>query len=328
LRTADIPKRLAAIDLGTNSFHLIIVEINEKGRKFRTLYKEKRMVRLGGGGIKRLSDGAIERGIEALKKFRVIADLNGAQVRAIATSAVREAENRDAFIRRAKKEAGIRIEVVSGEEEASLIYQGVLSSLPVFNKKILLIDIGGGSTEFVIGKRREALFAASLKLGAVRLTRRFFNPEKIDAVSVRECRAHIAGQLDKVAPKINAEEYDLVVGSSGTIFNIARMIGYKRDGTRYSKGDRLSFLRSELFEMVDDITAASDSRQRAGLKGLDRGRADIITAGALILKESFKKFRIKSMTVSGAALREGIVLNTIDSGLHGCCKLPVLKMRR
>ena len=122
-----------------------------------------------------------------------------------------------------------------------MIYQGVLSCLPVFNKKVLLIDIGGGSTEFVIGKRREALFAASLRLGAVRLTRRFFTREKTDAASIMECRSHIAGQLDRVAPSINAEEYDAVVGSSGTIFNIARMIGYKRDGTRYSKKDRLSF---------------------------------------------------------------------------------------
>lgn len=311
MRTADIPNRLAAIDLGTNSFHLIIVEISEKSRKFRTLYKEKRMVRLGGGGIKRLSEGAIERAVETLKRFKAIADLNGAPVRAIATSAVREAGNRDSFIRRAKKEAGIRIEVVSGVEEAALIYLGVLSSLPVFNKKILLMDIGGGSTEFVIGKRRETLFAASLKLGAVRLTRRFFNPEKIDPASIRECRAHIGNLLEGVAPAINAGEYDAVVGSSGTIFNIARMIGYKRDGTRYSKGDRLSFSKAELFEMVDEITSARDARQRAALKGLDSGRVDIITAGALILKESFKKFRIKGMTVSGAALREGIVLDTM-----------------
>ncbi|OGP13050.1 MAG: hypothetical protein A2052_04105 [Deltaproteobacteria bacterium GWA2_54_12] len=313
MRTADI-QRLAAIDLGTNSFHLIIVEISEKSRKFRTLYKEKRMVRLGGGGMKCLSGSAMERGIEALKRFKTIADLNGAPVRAIATSALREAANRDAFIRRARRAAGIRIEVVSGEEEAALIYQGVLSCLPVFNKKVLLIDIGGGSTEFVIGKRREALFAASLRLGAVRLTRRFFTREKTDAASIMECRSHIAGQLDRVAPSINAEEYDAVVGSSGTIFNIARMIGYKRDGTRYSKKDRLSFSRIELFEMVDEIIAARDARKRAGLKGLDSGRADIITAGALILKESFKKFRIKSMTVSGAALREGIVLDTMDRG--------------
>lgn len=308
-------QRLAAIDIGTNSFHLIVVEIDHHVGKFRILYRERDMVRLGEGGLKRLSATAMERGVRILKKFRTIADSEKAPIRAIATSAVREASNRYEFINRVKKETGIRTEVVSGEEEARLIYLGVLSCLPVFDKKILLIDIGGGSTELLIGDRRMIFYSASLKLGAVRLTRRFFKQERLTADSIRKCREHIAKLLSHVCSEIRDDEYEVVVGTSGTILNLARMIRYRQEGSKPSKDDNLAFSKEELFEIVDDITAAKDPKRRAEIGGLDAGRVDIITAGSLILKEVFKKLKIKKMTVSKSALREGVILDTVEKGL-------------
>ena len=134
------------------------------------------MVRLGSGGgdMKLLTPAAIERGVAALRRMKQIADISGAPVRAVATSAVREAENHDEFVRRAREEAGVEVEVVSGIEEARLIHLGVLQSLPVFERRLLLCDIGGGSTELLIGQRGEVLASRSFKLGAVRLTDRFF----------------------------------------------------------------------------------------------------------------------------------------------------------
>ena len=146
---------------------------------FETIAREKEMVRLGSGpgDMKRLAPDAIDRGVAALKRFRQVADISGASVRAVATSAVREAENKDEFVRRAHDDARVEVEVVTGVEEARLIHLGVLQAVPVEGAQVLLIDIGGGSTEFVVGKGTEILEARSLKLGAIRLSSRFFPEE-------------------------------------------------------------------------------------------------------------------------------------------------------
>ena len=129
--------------------------------------------------MKRLEPDAIDRAVAALGRQRAIAEAHGAEVRAVATSAVREAENRHVFLRRARVEAGVEVEVISGFEEARLIHLGVLQAVPVFDRRVLVVDIGGGSTEIVLGERDEALVARSLKLGAIRLTDRFFPDDAI-----------------------------------------------------------------------------------------------------------------------------------------------------
>ena len=166
---------LAALDIGTNSFHLVVAR-PVGGDRFETLTREKEVVRLGhgGGDMKVMTAEAIDRGIACLRRMRRIADSYGATLRAVATSAVREAANAQAFLDRARTEAGIDIEVISGAEEARLIHLGVLQAVPVFDRRLLLVDIGGGSTELLLGQRGETLAARSFKLGAVRLTDRFF----------------------------------------------------------------------------------------------------------------------------------------------------------
>jgi Exopolyphosphatase len=199
----NTPSRLAAIDIGTNSFHLVVVEWNEEG-KVRVLDRAKEYVRLGSGGkdMKLLTQAAMDRGLRVLHTFNDIAKVNQAPVRAIATSAVREALNQKEFIDRVRKETGIHIEVVSGLEEARLIYLGVLNAVPVFNKKILLMDIGGGSVEYLIGYRGEMLYAASLKLGAIRLTNRFFKNPDITKKDILACSRHIRGFLSHVESEV------------------------------------------------------------------------------------------------------------------------------
>jgi exopolyphosphatase/guanosine-5'-triphosphate,3'-diphosphate pyrophosphatase len=165
---------LAAIDIGTNSIHLLIARPTGNNR-FEVIDREKEVVRLGSGSgdMKRLAPEAIERGIDALRRFQQLAASRDAHVYAVATSAVREAENRNEFVRRAKDEAGVHVAVISGAEEARLIRLGALQAVPAYDKRHLVIDIGGGSTEFVIGEGDEVLDARSLKLGAIRLTERF-----------------------------------------------------------------------------------------------------------------------------------------------------------
>src|SRR3954454_3973711 len=190
------PATLAAIDVGTNSFHLVVARVVGDGR-FEVVAQEKEVVRLGSGGgdMKLLTPDAIQRGVDALRHLKRIADISGAPVRAVATSAVREAQNNDVFVQRARDEAGVDIEVVSGTEEARLIHLGVLQSLPVYDRRLLLCDIGGGSTELLIGERGEVLSATSLKLGAIRLTSRFFADQSLHPAAVDSCRRHIGSML-------------------------------------------------------------------------------------------------------------------------------------
>ncbi|MBZ0201505.1 MAG: Ppx/GppA family phosphatase [Ignavibacteria bacterium] len=306
--------RLAAIDIGTNSFHLIIVEVDTNTGKFNILGREKESVRLGSGSkdMKFLGEDAMNRGIEALKKFSSLAESAGAQVRAIATSAVREAVNQQEFIMRARVEAGIRVEVASGVEEARYIYLGILQSVPVFDKRILMIDIGGGSTEFLIGEGRDIHYDNSLKLGAIRLTERFFGDKDTDSKSVKACRAYISGFMASVTRQSAKHKYDIAVGSSGTILNIASMINLKRGGNVETRLNNFVFSKSELYEVVNEIVEAKSLKQKLKIPGLDPARADIITAGALLLEQIFKELKIKEMMISEYALREGIILDTIE----------------
>ncbi|MFI5212258.1 MAG: exopolyphosphatase, partial [Ignavibacteria bacterium] len=306
--------RLAAIDIGTNSFHLIIVEVDTNTGKFNILGREKENVRLGTGSadMKHLGKEAMDRGIEALKKFAALAESAGAQVRAIATSAVREAVNQYEFIIRARLEAGIRIEVASGIEEARYIYLGILQSVPVFDKRILMIDIGGGSTEFLIGHGRDIAYDNSLKLGAMRLTQRFFGDKETEPKQVKMCRQYITGFMTSVTRESKKHKFDIAVGSSGTITNIANIINIKRGGEHDTRLNNFVFTKDELFEAVNEIIEAGTVKQRLKIPGLDPARVDIITAGAILLEQIFRELKIKEMMISEFALREGIILDTIE----------------
>ena len=166
---------IAAIDIGTNSIHTVLARVLDRGR-YEVLTREKATVRLGSGGgdMDTLDADAIDRGIAALTRAAQLAVERNALVVAVATSAVREASNSKAFIRRARDEAGVSVEVISGVEEARLIHLGVLGALPVFDRPHALIDIGGGSTEVLYGTGDEVTASRSFKLGAIRTTRRFF----------------------------------------------------------------------------------------------------------------------------------------------------------
>jgi exopolyphosphatase/guanosine-5'-triphosphate,3'-diphosphate pyrophosphatase len=305
----EIKPRLAAIDVGTNSFHLIIVEVEPSTGKFSILTREKEIVRLGSGSsdMKYLTEDAVRKALITLKRFKALADSSNAPLRAVATSAVREAKNQLDFISRVYDEIGITIEVASGVEEARYIYLGVLQALPVYDKKILLIDIGGGSTEFLVGYRREIAFDSSLKLGSIRLTQRFFPDGRTNPRSVKECRQYIRGYMQPIVRDLSNYSYELTIGSSGTIMNLSNIINGKS-----SKGDSTYFTKDELSDTVNKIIEAETPKSRTKIPGLDPARADIIAAGALLLDEIFRSLKLKEMKVSEFALREGVIFDTIE----------------
>jgi len=308
-------KILAAIDIGTNSFHIISAMVNEKGI-IKILARDKEVVRLGksSNDMKHLSEEAMQRGIATLKRFKLASDSFDAEIRAVATSAVREALNKDDFINRVYEMTGIKIEVVSGYEEARLIYLGVLQALDVYDKKILLIDIGGGSTEFLIGEKGQVKYANSIKVGAVRMTEKFFSEKKFSEEQVEEARLFVKSMINPAVRDIKTFDFNLAIGSSGTIINLGEMIYSEksRNNAEQFNYNGFAFGPGELNSIVKRITRAGKVSNIVQIPGSDPERADIITAGSIILEQIFSELKLKEITLSNYALREGIILDTID----------------
>ena len=217
-----VPVRLCVIDLGTNSFHAVIVDVHPNGT-FDVIDRMKEMVRLGEGGFERhrLTDAAMERGVDALRRLRLLAD--GWKVQeylAYATSAIREAENGGDFIVRARKEVGIYVRPISGELEAELIYRGVRRAMDL-PRPALLLDIGGGSTECIVHDGHDAVFQRSLKLGAARMTELFVRTDPVAPEEFSRLRSHYRSVLRPVFEAARDAGVEEIIGSSGTMENVA-----------------------------------------------------------------------------------------------------------
>jgi len=308
-------KILAAIDIGTNSFHLIVAKVDDKGI-IKVLTRDKETVRLGKSStdMKYISEQAMQRGISTLKRFKLICDSYKADIRAVATSATREALNKDEFITRVYDATGIRIEVVSGFEEARLIYSGVLQALPVIKEKILLIDIGGGSTEFLVGEKGKVLYANSIKIGAVRLTEKYFSDERFKNENIEDARLYVKSMINHIVREIKESGYSTAIGTSGTITNIGMMINAEVNGADEANFNYNSYVyTAESFNKIaKKILQCEKVSELKSIKGLDSDRTDIITSGTIILEQIISELNIDKITLSNYALREGIIFDTIS----------------
>lgn len=302
---------LAAVDIGTNSVHMVVARVSANGR-VEILEREKEMVRLGrsGGDMKELGADAIDRGVAALRRCRSVADAHGAELAAVATSAVREAENRREFLDRAFDEAGVSVEVISGFEEARLIHLGVLQALPLYDERVLLCDIGGGSTEILLGREGDVLGSRSFRLGAIRLTERFLAKEPVKDKHVERCRQHVRAMLAPFALEVARTGFDTVVGASGTIETVVSMVLARRgekNGARTHNGERIT--AKEIGQAVEQLAEVPDALARAKISGVDAKRADILLGGAIILEQFVETFGVEELVFSDYALREGVLLD-------------------
>jgi len=310
-------KNYAAIDIGTNSFHLIIVKINQDG-SLAVIDKEREVIRLGshkGKELSLISPDEIAKGINILTRFKKLADFYNAEIRAVATSAVREANNRNEFIEKVLEKTGIETEVINGKKEAGYIYKGVRKALPYKDKKLLCIDIGGGSTEIIFGYNDEILFGESIKVGAVRLSKKFFSDFILTDDGIINCNKFIEEQI-KTNKQVNFnEKFDVAAGASGTILAIAGMIKYKKSVKKTESLNGFLFTKTELKEVTNEILKRKTPEQRVNIEGMEYKRADIIPAGLLVLNKIFELFNIKEMVISEFALREGVVLSMLEKDL-------------
>ncbi len=300
---------IAAIDIGTNSFHLLVAQIDKKNN-LKTLYKVKEIMRLTaeyGPKEKIISKKEIKDSIKILKRYKQTADKYEAKIFAKATSAVREAKNKKEYIKQVKEETGIKIVAVSGKKEAEYIYKGMQTAIPLQNKKVLCVDIGGGSTEILYAKNGKTIFAESIKVGAVRMMGKFFPDYHLNKKSINNCREYVEKKIKSKSCLDFEADYKLTVGASGTIHAAAAIIHYYIHKKPLIKPNGYSFTKKELNKIIEKVFTNKAPFERLGIKGLEAKRADIIPAGLIILDVIFKLFNIKKMILSENALRTGIV---------------------
>lgn len=306
-------KRVAAIDMGTNSFHLLVGEVDELGN-LNILDREREVIRLGshqGEDLSVISPGEIEKAIDILNGFKNLAEYHNAKLRAIATSAVREAKNRNNFIEKVLRETGIIVEIIDGKFEAELIYSGILKALDLKDKKTLCIDIGGGSTELLLGYNGKSSIAESIKIGAVRLSKKFFPDYILNTDSIDACYSYIESQLNYVKKSLEGKKIDLAVGTSGTIISTAILIQKNILSSKSKKLNGFTFTKEQFYKLYDIVIQKKTPAERIYIPGMELKRADIIPAGLIILKNVFDGLNISSIIVSEFALREGIIFDTL-----------------
>ena len=303
--------RIAAIDLGTNSFHAVIVDIYPDG-SFRTVDKLKEMVILAEKGMgERLTEEAMERGLAALKKIKILCDSQGVErILAYATSAIREARNGGEFIQRMIDEAGIKALAISGRMEAELIGHAVRHAVVLDEQPVLMVDVGGGSVEFIVANRREFFYSASKKIGVARMAARFVDTDPVSKEQRETLRAHFRKELVDLFGVLEKYPVDTIIGSSGTMENIARMVAHRSGLSASMTLNELEITAGEYRTFHDEFIEL-DRSERLAEDGLEEKRVDIIAPGLILLELLIEQLGIDKIRISELALREGMILHYI-----------------
>ncbi len=309
---------LAAIDVGTNSIHMVVVQIDPDLPSFTIIAREKTTVRLGDRDKETgyLTFEAMTRAMSALKRCQEIArSLKVEQILAVATSAVREAGNGRDFLQHVEAELGLHVDLISGVEEARRIYLGALSGMEFNNQLHVVIDIGGGSTELVLGDGREPSFLSSTKVGAVRLTAEFVTTDPISDIEFNALQAYARGMLERPIEELQTylQQADSaivprLVGTSGTIETLAIIHAKEHLGVVPDPMHGYQIQLKDLRELVDRFRRLSDA-ERAQFPGMTDRRPEIILAGALILQEAMILLNIETLIICERALREGVIVD-------------------
>ena len=307
--TAESQPCLAAIDLGSNSFHMVVAQLDQG--EIRTIEKMGEKVQLGAGldVHNYLSAEARERGLDCLRRFaQRIRSMQAQYVRVVGTNALRAARNANQFIHAAEQILGCEVEVVAGREEARLIYLGVSHTLADDLGPRLVVDIGGGSTEFIIGERFETRETESLHMGCVSFRNRYFHDGRITAQRMERAVTHARQELLNIQQRFRSRGWENCVGSSGSIKaiqGVATSLGLSRESISRDAMDQLwhRLLQLEEVEALESLGVREDRRR-------------IFPAGFVILYAAFQSLEIESMTFADGALREGLLYDIVGRDTH------------
>jgi exopolyphosphatase/guanosine-5'-triphosphate,3'-diphosphate pyrophosphatase len=304
--------QIAAIDIGTNSLHMIVVRVRPDF-SFEVVDREKTMVRLGAGGLggKALTADTMDAAVQALSGFRRLAESHGVDViLAAATSAVREARNGGEFLARIESETGIRPRVISGIDEARLIHRAAVYGVDVGSGRAVVVDIGGGSVEITLGTATSIIAAKSFKIGVIRLTEQFVQSDPISTRDEQKLVKHVLGEIDRYCEQITGTGFDRVIGTSGTILSLGAVAAALADGPLPADLRNFSVPAKQIRRLRKEVVALPLG-QRLQMPGLDPRRADLVVAGAILLDAVLRRLGAESLTLCDLALREGLVLDYI-----------------
>jgi exopolyphosphatase / guanosine-5'-triphosphate,3'-diphosphate pyrophosphatase len=303
--------RIAAIDIGTNSIHMIVVQVRPD-LSFEVVDREKDMVRLGAGGLdgRSLTPSAMAAALQTLTKFRRLADSHKVdEIVAAATSATREADNGGDFIAEVDRQTGIRIRVISGTEEARLIHLAAGYGVDVGGTTAVVIDIGGGSVEVTLGTATHLTAGKSFKAGVIRLTERFVKSDPLSDHDSRCLTKHLNREVGPFLDQIAASGFDRVIGTSGTILSLGALA--LSDGAAPPEDLRNRRVGVKALHRLRKRLVEADIEERLHMPGLDPRRADLSVAGSVLLDTILRRLGADDLTLCDLALREGLVLDYI-----------------
>lgn len=306
------------IDLGTNSVRLLVVRVFPNGT-YTTLGRDKESVRLGEGEFRdnRLQPEAMQRASLVLGRFVQTARSLGAhELHAVATAATREASNRDQFLKRVRQHANLELKVISGKEEARLIYLGVSNGIKLGRRTGLFIDIGGGSTEVIVGNHKSYAYLDTMRLGAIRLTSKFFKRGEDGPVSDRKYAAiqrHVRSTAVRVLQRLKQLPSDVAIASSGTAESLAQVASLRFRGRAFGADDTLP---AAWLGRAAAYLRSLPLRERRKVAGLNPQRADIIVSGAAILETLVQDLGIEELRTSERGLQDGLLLDYLHRQEH------------
>jgi exopolyphosphatase/guanosine-5'-triphosphate,3'-diphosphate pyrophosphatase len=301
--------KFAAIDIGSNSIKLVVVEA-AAGESFAVLARKREIVRLGHDTLLKgyISREAIRRAAKCVRRLRSVADARGAEsIVAIATASVREANNSARFVQKMEKKTGVRVAVLSGTEEARLIGLAASQGCSNGGAATLNIDIGGGSTEVSIFRKGEPITLLSMKLGAVGLTERFLTSDPPRAEQLDQLRDEIRRALKDPARQLRGHKWDAATGTSGTILAVRSALRLQSTG---NNGEASVVNLRELSQLTATL-AVMNTTQRRDYAGLSLRRAEIIVAGAIVLEETMRTLDLQSLRTCDWSLREGVIIDQL-----------------
>jgi exopolyphosphatase / guanosine-5'-triphosphate,3'-diphosphate pyrophosphatase len=309
-------KRVALIDMGTNTFHLLITEIRN-GSEPQDLVKIKEPVKLGEGGISHgeIAPAAYARALKTLKDFKSLIDQhNVEEVKAMATSAVRNAANGQELIRDIASETGITVETINGDQEAELIYYGVKSALEIGFEKSLIMDIGGGSVEFIICDDHQIFWKQSFEIGAQRLLDKFFITDPLEEHAMEALKLYLQEQLEPLTQAIERCKPTVLIGSSGT-FDTLCDIDSKRKGLDREQDccPEADLALADFYEIYEDILRKNRS-ERLAIPGMLEMRVDMIVMAIILIDFVLENYFMNKIRVSAYALKEGMLYRMLNQG--------------
>jgi len=294
-------KKSAVIDLGTNTFHLLIVEKKSDG-SFKELFRERRFIKLGENGVERIGNAPYNRGMNALQDFKIILEQQEVKnVRVFGTAALRTASNGNEFVQEVKQKTDLDITLISGKEEARLIYLGVRQAVSFGTSKGLIMDIGGGSVEFIIADESQIYWAQSFPVGVSVLRNKFHEAEPVTNVEIKNLTHHLNETLAPLKEELKNHSISNLIGASGTFDVLEMMLTQERTSTLCTE------VKAKDFAPLYTKFLQTTLEERLKMPDLPRDRADMIIVALVLIDYILELAKIEKITISAYAMKEGML---------------------